>query len=267
MSRYFRLYSAFARFSFTRELMFRGNFLAKTSVELLWVFLMLVFYKTIFRQSSMVAGWNEAQYLFFVGCYVTMEAFIETLFLENCLGLAELIRTGELDFYLLKPIDEQFLITCKSIDLSTMPNIVTGLVLMIMSLADLGWPMEPMHILLFLVNFVAGLAVAYSCLLMLASTSFWLTRNSSLMEMWWLFTSLMRYPRDIFLNVGWAVPIGFFFSFFLPVMLVIHVPASTMVKTFDPWLSLYLVVAAGAMLWLSRWYLHLALRRYRSASS
>lgn len=247
--------------------MFRGNFLAKTSVELLWVFLMLVFYKTIFRQSSMVAGWNEAQYLFFVGCYVTLEAFIETLFLENCLGLAELIRTGELDFYLLKPIDEQFLITCKSIDLSTMPNIVTGLVLMIMSLADLGWPLEPVRILLFIVNFVAGLAVAYSCLLMLASTSFWLTRNSSLMEMWWLFTSLMRYPRSIFLNESWAVPIGLFFSFFLPVMLVIHVPASTMVMTLEPWLSLYLVMAAGAMLWLSRWYLHLALRRYRSASS
>ena len=58
MSRYFRLYSAFARFSFTRELMFRGNFVAKMSVELLWVVLMLVFYKTIFRQTSMVAGWR-----------------------------------------------------------------------------------------------------------------------------------------------------------------------------------------------------------------
>jgi len=267
MSRYFRLYSAFARFSFSRELIFRGNFLAKMSVELIWLFLMLVFYKTIFRQSSVVAGWNEAEYLFFVGCYVTLEGFIETLFLENCLGLAELVRTGELDFYLLKPIDEQFLITCKSIDLSTMPNILMGMGLMAMSLHDLGWPVEPVRVTLFVVNFLAGLVLAYSCLLMLASTSFWLTRNSSLMEMWWLFTSLMRYPRSIFMEVGWAVPIGFFFSFFLPVMLVIHVPASSMVKTLEPWMSVYLILAAGAMLWLSRAYLQLALRRYRSASS
>ncbi|MFT3878048.1 MAG: ABC-2 family transporter protein [Gemmatales bacterium] len=267
MSRYLRLYSAFARFSFTRELIFRGNFLAKMSVELIWLGLMLVFYKTIFRQTSMVAGWSEAEYLFFVGCYVAMEGVIETLFLENCLGLAELVRTGELDFYLLKPIDEQFLITCKSIDLSTMPNIIMGIILMLISLADLGWPLEPVRILLFGVNFIAGLAIAYSCLLMLSATSFWLTRNSSLMEMWWLFTSLMRYPRSIFYTEPWAVPIGFFFSFFLPVMLVIHVPASTMVKAFDPWMSLYLIAAAGGMLWLSRWFLHLALSRYRSASS
>lgn len=266
MSRYFRLYSAFARFSLTRELSFRGNFLAKMAVELIWLSLMLVFYKTIFRQSATVASWNEAEYLFFVGCYVTLEGFIESLFLENCLGLAELVRTGELDFYLLKPIDEQFLITCKSIDLSTMPNIVMGMVLMLMSLHDLGWPLELERVLHFIVNFIAGLALAYSCLLMLASTSFWLTRNSSLMEMWWLFTSLMRYPREIF-QVSWAVPIGFFFSFLLPVMLVIHVPASSMVKTMNPAMSAYLIVGALVMLWLSRAYLQLALRRYRSASS
>lgn len=266
MSRYLRLYSAFARFSITREMSFRGNFLAKLIVEVLWVFLMLVFYKTIFRQSSLVAGWNEAEYLFFVGCYVTLEGFIETLFLENCLGLAELVRTGELDFYLLKPIDEQFLITCKSIDLSTMPNILIGLVLMGTSLNNLGWPLQALQVVLFIVNFIAGLALAYSCLLMLAATSFWMTRNSSLMEMWWLFTSLMRYPREIF-QVSWAYPIGFVFSFLLPVMLVIHVPASTMVKSLDPWMSLYLAFASLVMLWLSRAYLHLALRRYRSASS
>lgn len=266
MSRYLRLYSAFARFSLTRELSFRGNFLAKMSVELIWLGLMFVFYKTIFRQTSMVAGWNESQYLFFIGCYVAMEGVVESLFLENCLGLAELVRTGELDFYLLKPIDEQFLITCKSVDLSTVPNIFMGMGLMTMALVEMNWEFDIVKLVLFTVNCVAGLALAYSCLLMLASTTFWLTRNSSMMEMWWLFSSLMRYPRDIF-NVYWAYPIGFFFSFLLPVMLVIHVPASVMVKAIDPWMSVYLILAAIAMLWASRAFLQLALRRYRSASS
>ncbi|MFO0815900.1 MAG: ABC-2 family transporter protein [Gemmatales bacterium] len=266
MSRYLRLYSAFMQYSLTRELSFRGNFLAKMAVELIWLGLMFVFYKTIFRQTSMVADWNESQYLFFIGCYVTLEAFIETLFLENCLGLAELVRTGELDFYLLKPIDEQFLITTKSIDLSTAPNILMGCVLMGTALYDMHWQFDGVRLMLFAINFIAGLALAYSCLLMLAATSFWLTRNSSMMEMWWLFTSLMRYPRDIF-REPWALPIGFFFSFALPVMLVIHVPASVMVKAIDPWMTVYLIAAAGVMLWASRAFLHLAMRRYRSASS
>ena len=171
MSRYLRLYGAFARFGLSRELAFRGNFLAKVTVEVLWLFLMLVFYKTVFRQSSQVASWNEGEYLFFVGCYVTLEGFIETLFLENCLGFAELVRTGELDFYLLKPIDEQFLISCKTVDYSTAPNIVLGAVLMLTSLHDLGWQVDSLRIVIFCLNFVAGLALAYSCLLMMAATS------------------------------------------------------------------------------------------------
>ncbi len=266
LTRYFRLYAAFARYGLTRELAFRGNFLAKVSVEVIWVFLMLVFYKTVFRQSSQVASWTEAEYLFFVGCYVALEGFLETLFLENCLGFAELVRTGELDFYLLRPIDEQFLITCKSIDFSTLPNIIIGIVLMVVSLHDLGWQFDLLRGGAFLACFIAGLVVAYSCLVMLSATSIWLTRNSSMMEMWWLFTTLMRYPRDIF-REPWALPIGFFFSFFLPVMLVIHVPATAMVKVFDPWMCFYLIGAAVAMFWLSRKFLHIALRRYRSASS
>jgi ABC-2 type transport system permease protein len=265
-TRYFRLYGAFARFALTRELAFRGNFIAKVAVEVLWVILMLVFYKTVFVQSKEVAGWTEAQFLFFVGCYLTLEGCIETFFLENCLNFAELVRTGELDFYLLRPIDEQFLITCKSLDFSTVPNILIGSVLMALSLADLSWQFDPLLVGIFLISFVAGLAIAYSCLLMLSATSLWLTRNSSLMEMWWLFTTLMRYPRDIF-REPWAIPIGFFFSFFLPIMLVIHVPATTMVKAIDPLMCLYILFAAAAMLWLSRKFLHLALRRYRSASS
>ncbi|HMP16690.1 MAG TPA: ABC-2 family transporter protein [Gemmatales bacterium] len=266
MTRYLRLYGALAQYSFTRELSFRSNFLAKMAVEIIWLALMLVFYQTIYRQSNTVAGWTQAEFLFYLGCYVSLEGFIETLFLENCLGLAELVRTGELDFYLLKPMDEQFLLTTKSLDLSTMPNILLGMALMGFALREMHWQFDLVRLTIFVINFLAGLALAYSCLLMLASTSFWLTRNSSMMEMWWLFTSLMRYPRDIF-REPWAYPIGFVFSFLLPVMLVIHVPASVMVKTLDPVMSLYLVVASGCMLWLSRWFLHQSMARYRSASS
>ena len=46
--------------------------------------------------------------LFFVGCFFALNGLIEMLFLENCNDFAELVRTGDLDFLLLRPIDEQF---------------------------------------------------------------------------------------------------------------------------------------------------------------
>lgn len=264
--RYFRLLGAFARFSLAQELAFRGNFLAKVCVEILWLALMLIFYRTVFGKTSVVADWSEAEYLFFVGCYFALEGVIETFFLGNCMNFAELVRTGELDFHLLKPIDEQFLISCKEFDWSTAPNVLLGASVMVLAYTAGGWGFDPGRFAVFLFMFACGVALAYSFLLALTSTSVWLTRNQSLMELWWLLTSLMRYPREIFLR-SWAAPIGFVFSFLLPIMLVVSVPAGTMVKLFEPLMCLYAALAAVAALLASRWTLRYALRRYRSASS
>src|SRR3954447_22221905 len=101
--RYVRLLWNLARYTLSRELAFRGNFLVKVSVEVLWLGIMVAFYRTVFARTSMVATWAEEQYFFFVGCYFALNGMIETLFLENCNDFAELVRTGDLDFLLLRP--------------------------------------------------------------------------------------------------------------------------------------------------------------------
>ena len=267
LARYLRLYMALARYGLVRELAFRANFVAKVFVEVLWLFILVAFYRTVFSKTSMVGDWSEYQYLFFLGCYFAMEGCVETLFLENCNVFSDLIRSGDLDFFLLKPIDEQFLVTCRNIDWSTAPNVLMGAILMAVALFQDGWSIHVGSVLLFLVMFGCGLAMAYSFLLFLTSTAVWLTRNQSLFEMWWLFTSLMRYPREIFVG-KYARPMGLFFTFIIPILLVVNVPARIMVKTVDnPWLVLFTVLATVILLISSRKFFRAALRRYRSASS
>jgi ABC-2 type transport system permease protein len=257
---------ALARYGLARELAFRGNFLAKISVEVLWLFILLVFYQTVFAQTQVVAGWTEAEYLFFVGCYFALEGLIETLFLGNCCEFPDLIRSGDLDFFLIQPIDEQFLVTCRSIDWSTAPNVIMGAVVMGTALDRMGWPIGWKEVVFFPVLFLCGAALAYSFLLVLTATSVWLVRNQNLMEWWWLFTSLMRYPREIFQG-RWASPVGWFFTFIVPVMLVVYVPACSMVKLIDPALAAFTFLATAVMLLVSRRFFRYALRSYRSASS
>lgn len=268
--RYARLLLALGRFSLAREMAFRGNFLVKVSVEALWLFILLAFYRTVFAKTSGIAGWSEPEYLFFVGCYFALNGVIETLFLENCNDFAELVRTGDLDFLLLRPIDEQFLVTCRRIDWGTGPNVLMGAGVMLFALKDLhgagAWHFEPIHIAAFTLLFACGVLIAYSFMLMLTSASVWLVRNQSLMEMWWLFSSLARYPREIFTKT-WADPIGRFFTYFLPILLVVNVPARIMVKTLEPWMVAFTLVATVFSLWGSRRLFRRALRSYRSASS
>jgi ABC-2 type transport system permease protein len=271
LSRYLRLWVALGRFGLVRELAFRGNFLVKISVEVLWFVILLIFWDTVFAQTSIVATWSKPQYMFFVGCYFALEGMLETFFLSNCGEFSDLVRSGDLDFVLLQPIDEQFLVTCRNVDWTTVPNVFLGAGVMILSLIALEWPFDPVRLGLFLVLFSCSLGMAYSFLLVLTASSVWMVRNQSLFELWWLFTTLVRYPREIFVQTWWAAPLGMFLTYVVPIMLMINVPANVMVKGLGqvlewPMIGLT-VLATGVLLWGSRRFFRLALRRYRSASS
>ncbi|MFO0811086.1 MAG: ABC-2 family transporter protein [Gemmataceae bacterium] len=266
LARYLKLFVAFGRFSLLNEMAFRANYVAKVAVEILWLFLMIVFYRTLFSQTQAVGGWTEPQYLFFLGCYYALDGLVETLFLSNCSEFAELVRSGNLDFILLKPIDEQFLVSFRNIEWSSAPNVILGFGLMIVGLQRLGWPVGPVQVSVFVVTFACAIVMSYCFLITLASTSVWLVKNQSLFELWWLFTSLMRYPREIFRG-PWAGALGWVFSFLLPALLITNVPASTMVKVLDPVLATYMVGATIVLLVVSRRFFRRALQSYRSASS
>jgi len=268
VGRYLRLLRAFARFGLLSEMAFRANFLAKVVVEVVWLSLLLVFYNSVFRQtSSLTADWTQARFLCFLGCYYALEGTIETFFLENCSEFAELIRTGNLDLYLLKPIVEQFLVTCRKIEWSTLPNVLLGVGVAVTGLVQLDdWHFDLGWAALFVMLFLCGVAMAYSFLVVLMSTSVWLVRNQSLFELWWLFTTLMRYPREIYAG-KLASPLGWFFSFIVPVLLVVYVPARTLLQAID-WRFVGVTFLATLLLvWLSRKFFRRALQSYRSASS
>src|SRR5207237_7576396 len=137
--RHLGLFAAFGTFSLLGEMAFRGNYLLKVVVELIWLGLLILFYRTIFARTAVVADWKESEYLFFLGCYYALEGLMETFFLSNCTEFAELVRKGDLDIILLQPIDEQFLVSFRNIEWSTVPNILLGIGLMLFGLYQQGW--------------------------------------------------------------------------------------------------------------------------------
>src|SRR5271165_4198265 len=266
VAKYLRLLGHLARYTLNRELAFRGNFLVKVSVEVLWLGIMIAFYRTVFARTSNVAGWSEPDYFFFVGCYFALNGLVETLFFENCNEFAELVRTGDLDFPLLRPIDEQFLVSLRKIDWGTAPNVLMGAALMAVALVQKGWGFDLTRVVTFLITFGCGIAIGYSFMLIMTTLSVWLVRNQSLMEMWWLFSSLARYPREIYQG-RWAEPLGRFFTYAVPILVVSNVPANAMVRLLDPGMIAWAIISAIVSLYLSRRFFQHALRSYRSASS
>src|SRR5438552_17362266 len=116
MMRYLRLYVAFARISLLGEMTFGADYLIMTFVVLAWLCLMAFFYDRLFEFTAAVAGWSKSEYFFYLGTYFLMESVIETIFMSNVVEFAELVRSGNLDLMLLKPVDEQFLVSCRQVE-------------------------------------------------------------------------------------------------------------------------------------------------------
>ena len=126
-----------------RELAFRGNFLVKVVVEVLWLGILLVFYHTVFAQTDGRRRLDRGGVPVLRRLLLRPRRADRDVLPENCNEFAELVRTGDLDFFLLRPIDEQFLITCRNIDWSTAPNVLLGVGVMGWRLCQHGLGVRP----------------------------------------------------------------------------------------------------------------------------
>ena len=114
-----------------------------------------------------------------------------------------------------------------------------------------------------------GVLILYSVMISLAATSIWLGRNQSLYDFWFYITNFSRYPMEIY-DGPWGTPLRQLFTFVIPILVVINVPARLMAKPLvndQIYLALFAVLATIMGLAASRWIFGRALLSYRSASS
>jgi ABC-2 type transport system permease protein len=252
---------------------FRANFLIDTLSSFTWLAMNLGFYVILFRYTQTLGtGWGKYEFFLFLATSHIVNSVIQALFMANADEFSELIRTGSLDFALLKPIDTQFLISLRRIDWSACGDLAFGMGLFVYSMVKIGDPPSLQALVLYPFFLLCGVLILYSLMLALAASSVWLGRNQTLYDFWFYITNFSRYPREIY-EGRYGTPLRWFFTFIIPVLVVINVPARFLVnalapKTFEEWLLPLFAVAATVLCLLgSRWIFHRALGSYRSASS
>jgi len=272
---YWRVFLTFARNSLVRDMTFRANFIIDTLTSIGWVAMNLAFYVLVFQYTPMIgpdSGWGKYEFFLFLATTLLVNNIVQVLFMSNADEFSELIRTGSLDFALLKPIDTQFLVSLQRIDWSSVGNLVFGLGLMAFAFAKLDYLPGPVEIALYLVYVACGVAIMYALMIGLAASSVWLGRNQNLYDFWFYITNFARYPREIYRG-KYGDPLRWLFTFIIPVLVVINVPARFLVQplrpqTLEDWLlPAFALVAAIGSLAACRWIFNRALVSYRSASS
>jgi ABC-2 type transport system permease protein len=274
---YFRVFLTFLRNSLVRDMMFPANFIIETISSFGWVMMNIGFYLLIFEYTDQIGAdgtaggaWDKHQFFVFIATSMFINSIVQMFFMTNADEFSELIRTGGLDFVLLKPIDTQFLISLRRVEWASLANFVVAAVLMSYALPRVEEVELTMwQVVLYPLYVLAGIGILYSLTIVLAAASVWLGRNTSIYDFWFYITTFSRYPMEIYQG-----PVGDLlrraFTFVLPILIVVNVPARLLAKPLRPeyaYLALFAIAATIVSLLVSRWVFQRALLSYRSASS
>ena len=272
---YPRVWRTFLANALVREMTFRGNFLITLCTRAFYFAAQVVLFEIIYGAVDSVGEWSRAEYFGFMATALLVNALVETFFMPNLSEFSELIRTGKLDFALLKPIDTQFLVSFQKVEVAQLGQVVLALGLLGYSVTELNlWaelfatPDGLLRVGLYFVLVGCAVAFFYSLMIVLAAASVSMGRNTGLYDFWFYVTVFARYPRDIYSGGPAAALLSAAFTYAVPILLVVTTPARVVVKGLDDWgFVAGCLAAAGGSVAVSRLVFRRALKGYRSASS
>lgn len=260
--RYWNLYKAFWRTSLVREMEFRANFWAKVFYNMLWLGFFLITLKIIYRHTESIAGWNEHEALVLAATLYFIDALITTLFYFGLSELPTMVRQGTLDFVLFKPVDSQFWLSLRRVNLDQLGSLVVAVLLGVYAMLNLGYVPPLVNLLLYLGMVFTGVLIFYSFHFMMMTLSIWLVRVENLWVLSDVFAQIGRFPTDVFDRILRRV-----FTYVLPIAFLATIPTKALLGKASAGFLVFALLWAVGFFVAGRLFWRFALRSYTSASS
>ncbi len=262
IKKYFSIFLQLQKINIMRRAAYPMAFTVGFGTVFLVMFFNIFFIKVSFGYIDSLAGWTFHQMLAVVGSYMIVEGLMWILFAQLN-PINKHIIDGTMDGILLKPVDDQFLVSFWRGDSEDFARIVTGSVLVGIAIKNtIGFDL--VHFLLFCMLLFNGFLMFYSFNLALRSVSFWITEGSGLWILMERVIGNSQYPIDIYYH---KVVRGIL-TFIVPLAFVATVPAKILTNINIDWkftalsfLMMFIFFFGARAFW------KFSLKHYSSASS
>ncbi len=248
--------------SLSTQLEYRANFVVNLIETMLRVVGSLLGLTILVGNSRNIGGWSLLEAAVVLGIFTLFDGLMSMALAPNLNRIAEGVRTGTMDFVLLKPIDAQFLVSFRNINLLRLPDVLLGLGIIIWAVLQLEPRPDAPHIILAGLLMLTAYSIVYGIWFMLSTTAFWFVRVENITELFWGFYRAGQFPVTVF--PGWMRT---FFTFVIPIAFITTVPAQALTGRLESTAIVGSVGIAMLLFIVSRWFWKFALRSYTSASS
>lgn len=262
MAKYLKIYFLFFRINVLKALAYRGNFFLGFILVAFESMTTLLTIKIVFNHLQSIVGWSYADMLVLSGTFMITNALAWLLFKAGINSLDGLINKGQLDVYLVKPIDTQFLVTVNDIDIEDAARGLIGIGLIAFGMHGVGVASTLLRLPAYIFLLLMGQVVIYSISTAVKTISFKSIQGWSTNAIAWRFHDLARYPTDIYRGIMKII-----YTFVFPLAFIATVPSKALLGRVSPLLFGGAILAAAGTFVVSRLIWKWALGTYSSASS
>lgn len=262
MLSYLRLFWIHVRLGVMNEMQYRANLVIQLIQSSVGLATSLLGLGIVFSKTDSLSGWRPAELLAIVGVYFLVGGLVQLVMQPSLSRFMEDIRLGTLDFTLTKPVDAQVLASVRHVEVWKLVDVLIGLTVLAVALFRIGASIGIVEAASFAVTLMAGVAIIYSFLLILATCAFWFVRLDNILVIFQSMYEAGRWPIGIYppwLRAGltFVVPIGF----------AITVPAEGLVGRLSLTTFLGAVLLAIALPLVARRFWSIGVRHYSGASA
>ncbi len=258
--RYFVSLRRFWAAAVAAELEYRTNFVLAAVTSLGNLAGSLFGLSLFYRNGATLGGWRWQEACIVLGLAVFLEGFSRTFLAPNIGRIVEHVRSGTLDFVLLKPVDAQFWLSTRNLSIWGVPDLAYGLAVMGYGGSRLG--LAPGRYLAGVLPLAAGVLILYSLWFLLATTSLWFVKIHNVTNLLRGLLEAGRFPASAYPRVY-----RFLFTFVVPVAFMTTLPAGAVLRRPAGPLWVWGLALAVGLAVLSRLFWRFGLRCYTSASS
>lgn len=258
MAHLLRVFIRLARGSLMAALEYRVGFITALGMSLIdalwavggaWVF---------YSHRPTLGGWRFHEALLVVGMFFIASGFLDAMLQPNLRELIEGLRTGRLDYVLIRPLDAMLLVSMQRQRFEKLSSALIGIVLIAIGLAQ--GPLAHVgvsQLLGFLALLGCVLLLLYAAMSLLMALCFWVVDLTNIEELLFGTLETARYPVQAF-----PEPLRGVLSLVIPIAFISTVPAEVLLGR-PSWALIAYGVAATALLFVaSRLAWRVALSKY-----
>jgi ABC-2 type transport system permease protein len=263
MIRYIKINLRLFRNSLIRDSQMPGHIVASVLFRVIDIVISLVFFNIIFNNVHELAGWSYWQVIFLYAFARSIITFHSAWTKRGIQTMSSgLIRHGEFDFYLAKPVDPMIMVSIRQPRIYNFITLLFMIPLAIYAAAKTGLPIGPENIFWFLILAFFGFILYYFLSVLVIIPTFWFIRLWTIGQIMDRLGTFMRYPAGIFSQIVKIALMVFF-----PVITISYIPAKMLFEAPEPKYIIFMILITLFFGIITRWFWRLGEKSYSSASS